>query len=256
MKAIRFFIVALFSCSLSVGHAQSEKNHEQLFALGNEAYIAEKYEEAINSFQTILAEGVHSPELYLNLGNAYFKNKNTAASILYYERGLLIDPNNQRILNNLTFAENQRLDKIDPLPLPLGQRIINQLFDVIPIKLWGIISLVFGGLGLSVFVAFKATKRKIWLRSSLVLFTASLALYALTFKAKTLLDSDNSAIVYEPRMLVLSEPKSQAPVVFELHEGTKVQIEGRFQEYTEVRLANGQSGWLKEQGIRRIKFQK
>ena len=67
----------------------------------------------------------------------YFKNKNTAASILYYERGLLIDPNNQRILNNLTFAENQRLDKIDPLPLPLGQRIINQLFDVIPINYGG-----------------------------------------------------------------------------------------------------------------------
>jgi tetratricopeptide (TPR) repeat protein len=254
MNTIRFFIVALFSFSLLAGHAQSEKNHEQLFALGNEAYITEKYDEAINFFQTILAEGVHSPELYLNLGNAYFKNKNTAASILYYERGLLIDPNNQRILNNLSFAENQRLDKIDPLPLPLGQRIINQLFNVIPIKLWGIISLILGGLGLSMFVIFRASKHKFWWRSSLVLFAASFVLYALTFKSKTLLDSDDSAIVFEPRVLVLSEPKPEAQVLFELHEGTKVKVEDSFQGFAEVKLANGQSGWLKEQDIRRIKF--
>ncbi|MGA0154777.1 MAG: SH3 domain-containing protein, partial [Flavobacteriaceae bacterium] len=54
----------------------------------------------------------------------------------------------------------------------------------------------------------------------------------------------------------VSEPKSEAPVVFELHEGTKVQVEDSFQEFTEIKLANGQTGWLKEQDIRRIKLRK
>lgn len=255
MKALKISLVLLLSISLTAAHAQTEK-YEQLFAKGNEAYIAERYDEAITYFQTILAEGVHSAELYLNLGNSYLKNKNTAASILYYERGLLIDPGNERILNNLSFAENQRLDKIEPLPLPLGQRVVNRLFAFIPLKAWGAISIVLGALGLLLYAIYRLKKRKMWWRASIAFYLLSLALYGLTFKAKTLLENDTSAIVFEPRVLVLSEPKLEAPVVFELHEGTKVQVEDSFQEFTEIKLANGQTGWLKEQDIRRIKLRK
>ena len=253
MKAFKLSLVLLLSISLTAAHAQAEK-YEQLFAQGNEAYIAERYDEAITYFQTILAEGVHSAELYLNLGNAYLKNKNTAASILYYERGLLIDPGNERILNNLSFAENQRLDKIDPLPLPLGQRVVNSLFALIPLKAWGAISIVFGAIGLTLYVIYRLKKRKLWWRASIAFYLLSLVLYGLTLKAKTLLENDTSAIVFEPRVLVVSEPKSEAPVVFELHEGTKVQILERFQEYTQILIANGQSGWMKDSELRRIKL--
>jgi tetratricopeptide (TPR) repeat protein len=253
MKALKFSLVILLSISLAAAHAQTEK-YEQLFAQGNEAYIAERYDEAITYFQTILAEGVHSAELYLNLGNAYLKNKNTAASILYYERGLLIDPGNERILNNLTFAENQRLDKIDPLPLPLGQRVVNSLFAFIPLKAWGAISIVLGVLGLSLYIVYRLKKRKVWWRASIAFYLISLALYGLTLKAKTLMENNTSAIVFEPRVLVLTEPKQEAPVIFELHEGTKVQVLGNFQEFTEVRLANGQTGWMKDRELRKIKL--
>lgn len=253
MKALKISLVILLSISLTAAHAQTEK-YEQLFAQGNEAYIAERYDEAITYFQTILAEGVHSAELYLNLGNAYLKNKNTAASILYYERGLLIDPGNERILNNLTFAENQRLDKIDPLPLPLGQRVVNSLFAFIPLKAWGAISIVLGVLGLSLYIVYRLKKRKVWWRASIAFYLISLALYGLTLKAKTLMENNTSAIVFEPRVLVLTEPKQEAPVIFELHEGTKVQVLGNFQEFTEVRLANGQTGWMKDRELRKIKL--
>ncbi len=253
MKALKFSLVILLSISLAAAHAQTEK-YEQLFAKGNEAYIAERYDEAITYFQTILAEGVHSAELYLNLGNSYLKNKNTAASILYYERGLLIDPGNERILNNLTFAENQRLDKIDPLPLPLGQRVVNSLFAFIPLKAWGAISIVLGALGLLLYAIYRLKKRKMWWRASIAFYLISLALYGLTLKAKTLMENNTSAIVFEPRVLVLTEPKQEAPVIFELHEGTKVQVLGNFQEFTEVRLANGQTGWMKDRELRKIKL--
>ncbi|MFM1808111.1 MAG: hypothetical protein RLZZ242_836 [Bacteroidota bacterium] len=253
MKALHLtliFLVALWSTALN---AQAEK-YEQLFAQGNEAYIAEKYDEAITYFQTILGEGVHSPELYLNLGNAYLKNKNIAASILYYERGLVIDPTNERILNNLSFAENQRLDKIEALPAPLDERIVNGFFSVIPLKIWAILSVAFGALGLLFYLLFKLRSRMLWGRSAIVLFIVSFALFFLVHKGKSLLDQDQSAVVFEPRVLVLTEPKPEAPVIFELHEGTKVQVLGSFQDFTEIRLANGQTGWLKDRDLRRIKL--
>ncbi|MBL6611016.1 MAG: SH3 domain-containing protein, partial [Flavobacteriaceae bacterium] len=71
---------------------------------------------------------------------------------------------------------------------------------------------------------------------------------------KTLMENNTSAIVFEPRVLVLTEPKQEAPVIFELHEGTKVQVLGNFQEFTEVRLANGQTGWMKDRELRKIKL--
>lgn len=253
MKALKISLLLLLSISLTAAHAQTEK-YEQLFAKGNEAYIAERYDEAITYFQTILGEGVHSPELYLNLGNAYLKNKNIAASILYYERGLVIDPTNERILNNLSFAENQRLDKIEALPKPLGERIVNGFFSVIPLKIWAILSVGFGGLGLLFYILFKRTNRVLWSRGAIVLFIVSFALFFLVHKGKSLLDQDQSAIVFEPRVLVLTEPKQEAPVIFELHEGTKVQVLGNFQDFTEIRLANGQTGWLKDRELRKIKL--
>ena len=233
--------------------AQSDDPNE-LFDRANEAYVAENYDEAISLYQTILGQGMHSAELYLNLGNAYFKSNNTAASILYYERGLLVDPTDERILNNLTFAENQRLDKIDPLPLPLGQRVVKGFFSALSTTIWALISIVLGVAGLVLFLYYRKTSKRLWFTASITFYVLALGVFGLTLKAKNLAEKDQSAIIYAPRVLVLSEPKAEAPVVFELHEGTKVQLLERYQDYTHIRIANGQSGWMNDRELRRIKL--
>ena len=251
MSRLRILFAFLLSTTFVL--AQSDDPNE-LFDRANEAYVAEDYDEAISLYQTILGQGIHSAELYLNLGNAYFKSDNTAASILYYERGLLVDPTDERILNNLTFAENQRLDKIDPLPLPLGQRVIKSFFSALSIEAWALISIVLGVSGLVLFLYYRQTSKRLWFSASIVFYVLALGVFGLTLKAKSLAEKDQSAIIYATRVLVLSEPTEEAPVVFELHEGTKVQILERFQDFTHIRIANGQSGWMKERELRRIKL--
>jgi tetratricopeptide (TPR) repeat protein len=44
------------------------------FAKANELYTQGKYEEAAKAYEEILKTGVESPELYYNLGNAYYKS--------------------------------------------------------------------------------------------------------------------------------------------------------------------------------------
>ena len=115
-------------------------------------------------------------------------------------------------------------------------------------------SIVFGVSGLVLFIYYQKARKRLWMTASILFYVLAFGVFGLTLKAKNIVEKDQSAIVYTTRVLVLSEPKEEAPVVFELHEGTKVQLLERFQEYTQIRIANGQSGWMKDSELRRIRL--
>src|SRR5690554_7793015 len=70
----------------------------------------------IYSWKDILQNDEVSAELYYNLGNAYYRLNQIGPSIYYYEKALQLAPNDADIKNNLAFAENARIDAIEPLP--------------------------------------------------------------------------------------------------------------------------------------------
>ena len=133
--------IALIFTLLSIGvfSQDSTTNAEVVFANGNKAYLEESYTEAVSLYQSVLAQGVHSKELYLNLGNAYYKKGETAASILYYERGLLHFKNDADLLTNLRFAKNQRIDKIEALPLSITQQLYTFFDRWLSSSAWGLL---------------------------------------------------------------------------------------------------------------------
>jgi len=53
------------------------------FFEANNLYNDSKYEQSIQVYLQILDSGVHSPELYFNIGNAYYRLNDIANSILY-----------------------------------------------------------------------------------------------------------------------------------------------------------------------------
>ena len=67
-------------------------------------------------FHLFLKQGQHSKSLYFNLGNSYFKINDIANSIFYYEKALLLSPNDKDVLNNLDFTKKALIDKIEILP--------------------------------------------------------------------------------------------------------------------------------------------
>jgi SH3-like domain-containing protein len=52
---------------------------------------------------------------------------------------------------------------------------------------------------------------------------------------------------------VWAEPNTRAEVLFLLHEGTKVQMLDKLQEWQKIRIANGSEGWVKDGEIRDLK---
>ena len=109
MKKLLFFLVITCS-SLVLGQ------NTALFEQGKEHYKNGKYQEAINSWEKVLINGKHSSSLYFNLGNANYKLNKVGPSIFYYEKALQLAPGDADIQTNLKFAENARIDAIEPLP--------------------------------------------------------------------------------------------------------------------------------------------
>ena len=247
MRSLTLLIILFLSLTITAQEAGFEKGIVA-FEAGNKAYLEEDYDVAIKAYQEVLAEGLHSKEVYLNLGNAYYKNGQTASSILYYEKGLLHFKKDVDLLTNLQFAENQRIDRIEPLPDSILKRVYKFLLNLMDSEGWAVTSLIFALL----FALAKIAKPRLVKIAVPSLIVASMAFLTLLFIQK-IERSEQYAIVFEPAVTVLSDPKMDAPVVFELHEGTKVKPVESFEEFQKIEIANGQAGWIMASSIRFIK---
>ena len=85
---------------------------DSLFVQANKLYQQEKYTEALGMYKQIEEQGIVSSELYYNLGNVYYKSNQVAPSIYYYEKALLLKPNDKTIKTNLAFAQKRTIDNI------------------------------------------------------------------------------------------------------------------------------------------------
>ena len=129
MKKIVFLLCLL---SLNFGFAQNEK----LFNNATEFYNNGEYSKAIDNYKQILDNGEHSSSLYFNLGNSYYKLNAIGPSIYYYEKALLLSPNNEEIKNNLRFAQNMRLDAIEEVPKTEISKMYTSLTGMFTFDQW------------------------------------------------------------------------------------------------------------------------
>ena len=65
-------------------------------------------------------------------------------------------------------------------------------------------------------------------------------------------EQSKEAIVLQPRVQVLSEPKEGSDESFALHEGTKVEILKIDEDWAEIVVNKDNTGWVKLESIGRI----
>ncbi len=112
MKRIIYVVLLSF---LVIGTAFAEKSNKEIFQNANRYFLKENYKEA----QTISgnhSDGFISSNVYFNLGNCYFREKDYGKAILFYERAKRLDPSNESINLNLKIANLKIVDKIKPIP--------------------------------------------------------------------------------------------------------------------------------------------
>jgi uncharacterized protein YgiM (DUF1202 family) len=63
----------------------------------------------------------------------------------------------------------------------------------------------------------------------------------------------NPAIIFAQETTVKEEPNNRSNTLFELHEGTKVMVEEKLNDWNRVRLADGKNGWIPASDLKLLK---
>jgi Tetratricopeptide repeat. len=88
------------------------KDFDKSFKEANNYYNKSKYLESIKIFESILADGWESSNLYYNLGNSYFRQNQIGQSIWAYNKALKMDPRNIDLIKNISIAQARVKDRI------------------------------------------------------------------------------------------------------------------------------------------------
>src|SRR5438552_7391212 len=77
------------------------------FAIANQEYVAGDFKAAIQDYEELVRSGQDTPNLFYNLGNAYFRQKDFGRAILNYERALALEPHPPEADANLRIARDE-----------------------------------------------------------------------------------------------------------------------------------------------------
>ena len=243
-------LIVLLTLSMSV-FAQ-----DALLDKANQHYIAGEYDDAIAGYNEILNSNKASAEVYYNLGNAYYKNNQFTQAILNYERAKLLAPNDEDIQFNLELANQHVVDAIDPLPQVFFIRWWNNITNKFSVDQWARISVVSFLLFLILAGFFFFTRngliKRISFWTGILIVVISIFSFNFAARHKKRITEHNFAIIVQPSVTVKSSPSESGTDLFLIHEGLKVEIRDNLAGWMEIRLSDGNQGWLPANSIERI----
>lgn len=243
MKRLTTIILATFA--LVTATAQTP---QQLMQQGNEAYSKGDYAAAVEAYNAILDNGMHSADLYYNLGNAYYRQEELGLAILNYERALRLNPRFRDARQNLDLAYSKTEDKIDSLPQIFIVHWIQSVIGWFSHTGWLIVLLILVALLGALTVLFFVSSDYAWRRRSLLIgiFVGLILLLAIgcTIASHVQYNRHDRAIVTSPMIVVKSSPEAHGIDKMILHEGTKVEIEETLGEWHKIEIADGNNGWV------------
>jgi tetratricopeptide (TPR) repeat protein len=247
---------------------EAGQRYAQAVGLGqtDSADAKELFQTAAGKYQLLVDSGIHNSELHANLGNAYLQSGELGRAIANYERAKQLDPSNRQLLTNLQFA-NTRVEG-QPAPVTnfastslesLTQRLRRAndaivQFVGVQLVIWTLViaSLVFWGL----LIARTAGRRfSLWPCATvplLVLLASLTSVVLIETNATAML---NAVIVANDISLHAGDGEQFDEVVsVDAAQGHRVETLGQRGNWTQVRTANGHTGWVHSKDVERFDF--
>jgi len=250
MKRIILFI-SIMLCFGSIAFAQSGAIKE-----ANDLYVKGNYTDAAKLYEKILSNEGIAPELYYNLGNAYYKSGETGKSVLNYERALRLSPNFDDARFNLELAQSKVVDNIVKAPTFFLGRWIENLMKLLTSNEWLVISVSLFVLCLILAFLFvfapSLAIRQISFYFGAVLLVGCIIGATFSGVRKSQLVNHREAIVMTGVVTAKSSPDQSGTDLFQLHEGTKVTVKSTLGKWIEIKLGNGNVGWVEQENIEKI----
>lgn len=232
-------------------------SNDAIFKKANDLYKKENYEQALQTFETIIKNGNESAGLYFNIANCYYKLGKVAPSIYNYEKALLLNPDDEAIKTNLSFAQKMAIDDIKIVPEVGFKKMVKEFTSKLHYDTWAWMAVCIGFLSLLSFLGYYFGNTVFLKRTFFTLFLLFLVGIGVTVSAAFLqkkYDSNyNPAIVFAEITTLKSEPKNSSEDVVTLHEGTKVLVLETLGNWKQVELSDKTKAWIDKEAIREVK---
>ena len=247
---MKYFIILILFSSNAITQDIDEK-----FFNANDYYNSSKYLESINLYESILADGWESNNLYHNLGNAYFRQNMIGQSIWAYNKALKINPRNSDVTHNLEIVNARIKDRII---LPNEFFLVKSYMNFksrYSLKEWLIIGSITIFFSVIVFLL-----SKLYIFDNVILDRLILGLIILAMIEHGIIldrffdESDNKiGIIIDNGVDTYSGPfYGDNTILFKVNEGTKVKINQSQNNWVEIILLDGNRGWVPIDKIRQI----
>lgn len=228
----------------SIGFANTD-----LQAKAEKAYADKNYKLAISFYESILKDGSTSYKLHYNLGNAYYKNNEIGKAIYNYELANKLQPNNKDVKTNLKIANEKTIDKIESKENFFIGAIKSGLVNSLSTNGWAWFS-IFSLVGALLFAFIFFVSNKIILKRfgfflSIISFITFITSMFLGYAALNDKQEVNFAIITNRESRIHEEPQPNSKTKFNLHEGTRVSVLETNPDWTNIKLENGNEGWVK-----------
>lgn len=245
----RLFYILLFSIALLSARSSFANKDLAAQTKAEKAYVAKNYKEAIAAYESLLKDGYVSYKLYYNLGNAYYKNKELGKAIYHYELANKLEPNQEDVLTNLRIANEKTIDKIESKENFFLSVIKSGFVNALSTNGWAWLSIISLIVSLGLLFLFFISRNLILKRLgffagfiSLIVFGGSMIL---GFSALHDKQNNRFAIITAHETRTHEEPTDASASKFSLHEGTRVRVLETNEDWSNIKLENGNEAWIK-----------
>ena len=255
MKTLSIILFA-FLWFVSVAASAQSQTPEEQFSRANALYNEKKYEEAVVQYNELLRGGYIKDEVYYNLGNAFYRNKNAAAEICCYEKCLLLNASHDDAAANLAFVNKTVLGNQEVVPQNFFIMAWNWLSALMSWQWWTyffIIVLAVFLFALILFLISASNKnRRIFFLTSIILFVVLIIALAQSISGNYNIRHSKNAIVVHEAAQLRSSPDQDGTGVAMIQPGIKVHILEMKTPWLRVITPDGTQGWVSEESVVRL----
>lgn len=230
-----------------------EATPQTAFFQGNQAYASGQYDEAIRAYQSVRDAGLESGALDFNLGNAFFKEGQTARAIVSYERARRLLPRDPDVQSNLTYA--RELAQVDAEATPLWQRLAFPFASrATGSELAAVASLCWCAFWLLLAARVLLPRLRLGLGRAAVLAAALYLMLAgsLGLRLAEVELRDSAIVTAAGGSSVRFEPSATGTEHFPVAPGTALDVTEERDEWLQVRRDDGRRGWIQRSAVERI----
>jgi tetratricopeptide (TPR) repeat protein len=260
MKSItKIALIALF-----IAPALFAQDAASFYNDGNRAYIEGDFQAAVEHYLYAIDAGAADYRLFFNLGNAYFRLDEIGRAILSWERARLLSPRNRDVFENLYFARSTRVDIVREAEGGpkvgdvyentflgfvynfLGKFSADEFITVL------IILSIIATLLLAIWILARGGFRRFAFWTSAAIWMLFLIVTSLFAIKQGNVWETGKAIVLRPGAEIRSASSESSQLLYSYQEGMEVAVIETRENYSRVKLRNGEEGWMLSDYIERV----